>query len=78
MGWSNYENKTRIYTMRKGFSGFTRADVLNPVATCVKICPKCHRFFKTDFHAQKKCDDCKELEKKIKNNKDLHHVNTHV
>jgi hypothetical protein len=39
---------------------YKRGELLNPVATCVKICRICKRTYKTDAHAQKDCDDCKE------------------
>jgi hypothetical protein len=56
--WSNYDKIIQMRLMDK--HGFKRGEAINPVATCVKICRICGFSYKTDAHAQKDCDNCKE------------------
>jgi len=58
--WSNaYDNKYHLRRLTDK-SGCRRGEMLDPVATCTKICRICGYFFKTDAHAQKDCDTCKD------------------
>ena len=61
MSFSVHEKKVNFR-----FSIWWRPDKgewLDPVAMCVKICRVCKQIYKTQAHAQKTCDDCKEKQK---------------
>jgi hypothetical protein len=58
--FSNKHPMEKSHIFSRGFGPPRRGENLDPVAPCVKICRICKMTFRTEAHAQKDCDTCKD------------------